>query len=166
MITEGGFLKMIKDLSKNPVAPLFLIIIFSVSSISLQSVQAQNQLSVSINVIEDGEYTKITGLVTNHDQEPIEGATVSIQAVDPTGKTVHFDLVYTNENGQFIDRFKTTEGFDGKDGIIYVSANKLGYENGSTQANFTAIPEFPTALTVSIISIVLALAVLKKRKLK
>jgi hypothetical protein len=132
-------------------------------SILIQNVQAQNQLSVSINVWNDSEYTQITGIVRDANQNPVPVATVSIQAVDPTGKVLHVSLVYTNQSGQFTDRFKTLERFDGQ-GTIYVSVTKAGYQNATASASFTPIPEFSEVYMISVVSMILVLALLKRSR--
>ena len=143
------------------VASLALTITLLFFSILIQNVQAQNQLSVSVNVSNDGEYTQLTGIVRDANQNPVPVAAVSIQAVDPTGKVLHVSLVYTDQSGQFTDRFKTLEWFDGQ-GTIYVSVTKAGYENTTASAAFTPIPEFSKVYVVAIVSTLLVLTLSKK----
>jgi len=143
-------------------ASILFIVILSLNAFNLQGVQAQNQLSATFSVSYQQGYTKIAGTVTDINQSPVEGAIVSIQAIDPAGETVHFDMVYTDQIGRFTDEFKTPEVFNGE-GTIYVSASKAGYEKGSTQANFTAIPEFSTTIMATFMSMLLALTLLKRK---
>jgi hypothetical protein len=140
---------------------LALVLVLSMSS--LYSVRAQNQLSVSIQVSNDNGYTVVTGMVRVAGQNPVEGAAVSVQAVDSSGKAVHFELVYTDQNGAFTDRFKTPEGVTGE-GNIFVSASKTGYGNGLAQTVFTAVPEFPTAFAAIMASISVTFLILRRRK--
>jgi hypothetical protein len=90
---------------------------------------------------------------------------VSIQAVDSSGKAVHFEMVYTDNNGAFTDKFKTPEGVSGE-GNIFVSAGKPGYDNGTAQSAFTTVSEFSTAVIAAIISISIAMLILRKRTSK
>ena len=143
------------------VAWLALTITLLFFSVLVQNIEAQNQLSVSVNVSNDGEYTQLTGIVRDANQNPVPVAAVSIQAVDPTGKVLHVSLVYTDQNGQFTDRFKTLEWFDGQ-GTIYVSVTKAGYQNTTASASFTPIPEFSKVYIVAIVSTLLVLVLSKK----
>ncbi len=142
---------------------IFIVALLASNMAALCSAQAQNQLSVALQVSYDNGYTLATGTVTDAGHNPVEGATVSIQAVDSTGKTVHFQLTYTDKNGIFSDKFKTPDGTTG-DGNIFVSASKTGYDNGNAQSVFTTVPEFSTALTAIVTSISLALLILRKRR--
>jgi hypothetical protein len=142
---------------------ILLALVLVSSTSSLYSVRAQNQLSVSIQVANESGYTVVTGTVTDASHIPVQGAAVSVQAVDSSGKAVHFELVYTDQNGAFTDRFKTPEGVTGE-GNIFVSASKPGYENGVAQTAFTAVPEFPTAFAAIITSISVAFLMLRRRK--
>jgi len=80
-------------------ASILFIVILSLNAFNLQGVQAQNQLSVTFSLSYQQGYTKIAGTVTDINQSPVEGAIVSIQAIDPAGETVHFDMVYTDQIG-------------------------------------------------------------------
>ena len=99
--------------------------------VGLPKAYAQDELQVTVSTVNDGEYTIITGVVTDSNHNPVEGAKVSIQVNDPSGKTIHMELTYSDENGEFMDKFKTPEDVNGEC-TIYVSASKSGYENGST----------------------------------
>jgi hypothetical protein len=140
---------------------MLLAVVLTLNAAGLCSVKAQNQLSVSVQISNDNGYTVVTGIVTDLANNPVEGAAVSIQAVDASDKAVHFELTYTDKNGAFIDRFKTPEG-DSGDGNIYVSASKPGYDNGNAQTAFTPVPEFPAALAI-ITSMSLAVLLLRRR---
>ena len=155
---------MKRSLSAKSVATVSILValVLTLNAVSLHSVKAQNQLSISVQISNDSGYTVVTGIVTDLGHNPVEGAAVSVQAVDSSGKAVHFELTYTDKNGAFIDRFKTPEGVSGE-GNIYVSASKPGYDNGNAQSAFTVVPEFSTTLTVAIISISLALLMLRRR---
>ena len=153
---EKGFL------AKSTVAASILILIMvSLNAVNIQIVQAQEQLAVTFNVSNDGEYTHVTGTVVDANQEPVEWAEVSIQVDDPSGETIHLELKYTDQNGEFTDSFKTPEEVNGEC-TIYVSARKTGYENGYAQAAFTAVPEFSVTFIVAIAAILLTLLMLKK----
>lgn len=130
--------------------------------VGLPKVYAQDELQVTVSTVNDGEYTIITGVVIDSNHNPVEGAKVSIQVNDPSGKTIHMELTYSDENGGFMDKFKTPEDVKGEC-TIYVSASKPGYENGSTTSSFTAIPEFSNALLVTAIPLIITLKMLKKR---
>ncbi|MGC8961406.1 MAG: carboxypeptidase-like regulatory domain-containing protein [Candidatus Bathyarchaeia archaeon] len=106
---------------------------------------AQSELQVSVSVTNEGGYTVITGIVTDSNHDPVEGARVSIQVNDPSGKTVHMELTYSDENGEFSDRFKMPEDINGEC-TIFVSASKSGYGVGGNTSSFTAIPEFSGAI--------------------
>ena len=152
--------------SAKPVATIsiFLALVIVLSASSLCGVIAQNQLSVSVQVSNDNEYTVVTGIVRDSNQNPVQAAAVSVQAVDSSGKVVHFELVYTDQNGAFSDRFKTPEGVTGE-GNIFVSASKSGYENGITQTAFTIVPEFSTAFAAIVASMAVAFLVVRRKRL-
>jgi len=156
---------MDSSLSPRSLATMSIIIVLILASniASLGSVMAQNQLSISIQISNDSEYTVVTGAVTDFDHNPVEGAAVSVQAVDASGKPVHFELVYSDMNGAFIDRFKTPEGVSG-DGNIYISASKPGYENGNAQSAFTVVPEFSTVFAAVIAAVSVTFLMLRRRK--
>ncbi len=156
---------MKKILSMKSVATvsILLALVLVLNAPGLCIVKAQNQLSVSVQISNDSGYTVVTGTVTDIDHNPVEGAAVSVQAVDSSGKAVHFELVYTGNNGAFVDRFKTPEGVSG-DGNIYISASKPGYENGNTQSAFTVVPEFSTTFAAIIAATSLAFLILRRRK--
>ncbi len=148
-----------------PVATvsILLALVLALSAPSLYSVRAQNQLSVSIQVSNDSGYTLVTGIVKDAGQNPVQGAAVSVQAVDSSGKAVHFELFYTDQNGAFTDKFKAPEGVTGE-GNIFVSASKPGYDNGLAQTAFTVVPEFPTAFVAIIASIFATFLILRRRR--
>jgi hypothetical protein len=156
-------MKKISSMKSFATVSIILALVMVLSAARLCSVRAQNQLSVSIQVSNDSGYTIVTGTVKDASQNPVEGAAVSVQAVDSSGKTVHMELVYTDQNGAFTDKFKAPEGITGE-GNIFVSASKPGYENGLAQTAFTAVPEFPTALGAIIASIFAAFLILRRRK--
>jgi hypothetical protein len=139
-----------------------ILLVIALSMAGLCTVNAQNQLSVSFQVSNDNEYTIVTGTVRDPANNPVEGSAVSIQAVDSAGKAVHFELVYTDSNGAFTDKFKTPEGVTGE-GNIFVSAGKPGYDNGTAQSAFTAVPEFSATIAAALVSISIAMLILRKR---
>jgi hypothetical protein len=142
-----------------------IVLVIALSMVGLCNVNAQNQLSVSFHVSNESEYTIVAGTVTDPANNPVEGAAVSIQAVDSSGKAVHFELVYSDSNGAFTDKFKTPEGVSGE-GNVFVSAGKPGYDNGTAQSAFTAVPEFPTAVAAAVVSISIAMLILRRRSSK
>ncbi|MEM2122991.1 MAG: carboxypeptidase-like regulatory domain-containing protein [Candidatus Bathyarchaeia archaeon] len=125
------------------------------------SVNAQSELQVTVSATNDGEYTTIMGVVTDSNYNPVEGARVSIQVNDPSGKTIHMELTYSDGNGEFSDRFKMPEDVSGEC-IIYVTASKSGYEVGGNTASFTAIPEFSEILLALAAPLMFMLKTLKK----
>jgi hypothetical protein len=152
-----------KSSSAKTVARISIFLALLMLSVSnLCGVRAQNQLSVSVQVSNDNEYTVVTGIVRDSNLNPVQAAAVSVQAVDSSGKVVHFELIYTDQNGAFSDRFKTPEGVTGE-GNIFVSASKSGYENGATQTAFTIVPEFSTAFLAIVASMAALFLVLRRR---
>lgn len=153
---------MIWSSQRKTATTIIFLFLFSLFALSIQSVQAQDNLTISVLASENDGYTQITGTVTGPDQTPIEGAKVSIQVNNPSGKAAHLEFTYTDQNGQFEDVFKTPDGVNGEY-TIYISASKAGYENGSAVTTFTAVPEFTTISLVAILSVMIALGILKKR---
>jgi hypothetical protein len=97
----------------------------------------------------------VYGVVTNPSQQPVEGAQVSIQVDDASGKTIHLALVYTDKDGYYSDQFKMPENVNG--GFrVYVSAVKTGFERAIAQSEFTSIPEFSTLTFVFVVGTTLA----------
>lgn len=60
-----------------------------------------------------GERMVVYGVVTELSQQPVEGARVSIQVGDASGKTIHLALVYTDRDGYYSDQFKMPENVNG-----------------------------------------------------
>jgi hypothetical protein len=125
-------------------------------------VNAQSELQVTVSAVNDGEYTTITGVVSDPNHNPVEGAKVSIQVNDPSGKTIHMELTYSDENGMFSDKFKMPEDVNGEC-IIYVAASKPGYGVGVNTSSFTAIPEFSEVLLALAAPLIFALKTLRKK---
>ena len=132
---------------------------------AIQEVQAQDQLSVTFSVINEDDYNIVTGTVTNSNQEPVEGATTSIQVNDASGNAVHFKMIHTDQSGAFTDKFKVPEGVEGEC-TVYITASKSGYDAGIVQANFTAVPEFSTLLPLAVTASLFLASALHKRKSK
>ncbi|MEM3608260.1 MAG: carboxypeptidase-like regulatory domain-containing protein [Candidatus Bathyarchaeia archaeon] len=124
---------------------------------------AQDELQVTVSVTSDGEYTTITGVVTDSNHDPVEGARVSIQVNDPSGKTIHMELTYSDENGEYSDKFRMPENVNGEC-TIYVTASKPGYGVGGNTSSFTAVPEFSEMLLALAAPLVFMLKTLKKRQ--
>lgn len=127
---------------------------------SVSQVWAQGQLSVIVDVSDDGERMMVYGLVTDLYQQPVKGAQVSIQVDDAAGKTIHLALVYTDENGRFSDEFRTPEDVN-REFKVYVSAVKVGFERAFAEREYTAIPEF-SAVTLVAALVILASLMLRK----
>ena len=115
--------------------------------------------------MQNEQFTEIAGTVTDSNQNPISLVKVSIQVDDPSGKTLHVGFTNTDQSGNFIDRFSTPEGLNGEC-TIYISASKSGYENGTAQGTFIAIPEFSTVFIAIIVPILLALLMLRRKASK
>jgi hypothetical protein len=138
---------MIKTLKTKLMTALLMIsmITFSLTIINIHNVQAEEPLSIDVQITETGEYTQIEGIVTDSQQTPIEGAAVSIQVEGPSGKTIHVDLSYTDGDGKFWDRFRNPEDING-DCTVSVLTSKTGYGAAMNQVSYTAIPEFSLLL--------------------
>lgn len=158
---------MINNSKTRLIATIFIafVIFLSLNATNLRSVHAQNQLSIALNVSNNEQITEITGTVTDLNQNPISLAKVSIQVDDPSGKTLHVGFTNTDQSGNFIDRFSTPEELNGEC-TIYISASKSGYENGTAQGTFIAIPEFSTIFIAIIVPILLALLMLRRKASK
>ncbi|MEM3676958.1 MAG: hypothetical protein QW176_02285, partial [Candidatus Bathyarchaeia archaeon] len=90
-------MKVMKRAKLYKTSPLIVILwIASMLLIPLAmntlNANAQDELQVTVSVTSDGEYTTITGVVTDSNHDPVEGARVSIQVNDPSGKTIHMEL--------------------------------------------------------------------------
>jgi hypothetical protein len=156
---------MIKTLKANLTTALLMIslITLSLTIINIHSVQAEEPLSIDVQITETGEYTQIEGIVTDSQQTPVEGAAVSIQVEDPSGNTIHVDLSYTDGEGKFWDRFRNPEGINGECAVS-VLTSKTGYGAAMNQVTYTAIPEFsPLLIPLLLVALLFIVNAMQKR---
>jgi len=129
--------------------------------LSVSHAWAQAQLTVTVNVSNNGEQMTVYGFVTNPSKQPVEGAQVSIQVDDVSGKTIHLALIYTDKDGYYLDQFKMPENVNGEF-RVYVSAVKTGFERAIAQGEFTSIPEFSTLTFMFVVVTTLVSLMLRK----
>ncbi|MEM0096416.1 MAG: MG2 domain-containing protein [Candidatus Bathyarchaeia archaeon] len=84
-----------------------------------------------------GEDIAIFGYTSDSLNNPVENARVGIEVRDPNNSTIFLDIVYSNPEGYYTDRFKLRE--DALPGTyrVHVSASAAGYASAYNQTIFT-----------------------------
>ena len=83
-----------------------------------------------------GENVTILGTVKNSNNDPIGGATVSIEVKDPNNNTIFLDIVFSLSNGTYRDGFRLHEDSISGEYHIYVTASATGYPPAMNQTTF------------------------------
>jgi predicted nucleic acid-binding protein len=90
-----------------------------------------------------GENVTILGTVKNSNNDPIEGATVSIEAKDPNNNTIFLDIVFSLPNGTYRDGFRLDEDSILGEYHVYATASAAGYPPAMNQTTFAVeLPGF------------------------
>lgn len=77
----------------------------------------------------------ITGVVRDPSSNPVPGAEVSIQVVDPQGSIARIDLKNTDASGAYSTSFQLPNSNTGTY-TVFVTANKAGFRDGRAQTTF------------------------------
>jgi hypothetical protein len=85
-----------------------------------------------------GGTVNISGKVLDSQNNPVAGATVSIQVGDPP---MHIDLVYSDNSGAYLDSFILPTSAAPGLYTVYASVGKAGYSSSQGQTQFTIMPE-------------------------
>jgi len=121
-------------------------------SILLAVPLAFSQGSLTVTVSTDrpqylqGGTVNISGKVLHSQNNPVVGATVSIQVGDPP---LHIDLVYSDNSGAYLDSFILSTSAAPGSYTVYASAGKAGYSSSQAQTQFTILPQSTVTSTPS-----------------
>ncbi len=85
-----------------------------------------------------GGTVNISGKVLDSQNNPVAGATVSIQVGDPP---MHIDLVYSDNSGAYLDSFILPTSAAPGAYTVYASVGKAGYSSSQGQTQFTILPQ-------------------------
>jgi hypothetical protein len=85
-----------------------------------------------------GGTVNISGKVLDSQNNPVAGATVSIQVGDPP---MHIDLVYSDNSGAYLDSFILPTSAAPGPYTVYASVGKAGYSSSQGQTQFTILPK-------------------------
>ena len=119
--------------------PLLLVI-----SVLLVAPLVFSQGSLSITVSTDkaqyvqGETVGISGKVLDSQSNPVTGASVSVQVGEGP---MHFNLVYSDSSGSYLDSFILPISAAPGQYNVYASASKPGYTPVLQQTQFTVLPQ-------------------------
>jgi hypothetical protein len=120
--------------------PLLLII-----SVLLVAPLVFSQGSLSITVSTDkaqyvqGETVRISGKVLDSQSNPVAGASVSVQVGE--APMMHFNLVYSDSSGSYLDSFILPISATPGQYNVYASASKPGYTSVLQHTQFTVLPQ-------------------------
>ena len=128
------------------ITAIVLISVFYLSIILVGSVTAETKemlvtTSISLERREADEILSISisGRVMGTLNQSISGADVSIQVEDPFGSTVHIALVYSRIDGSYLDQFLLKGDISPGNYSIYLTANKIGYEDTYVEIPFLIV---------------------------
>ena len=93
-----------------------------------------------------GGTVNISGKVLDSQNNPVAGATVSIQVGDPP---MHIDLVYSDNSGAYLDSFILPTSAAPGPYTVYASVGKAGYSSSQGQTQFTILPQTTVTPTSS-----------------
>jgi len=93
-----------------------------------------------------GGTVNISGKVLDSQNNPVAGATVSIQVGDPP---MHIDLVYSDNSGAYLDSFILPTSAAPGPFTVYASVGKAGYSSSQGQTQFTILPQTTVTPTSS-----------------
>jgi len=100
-------------------------------------VHAQTQLTLSASTdrtqYNPGDTVIVSGKVLDSQNNPVAGASVSIQVDDPP---IHISLIVSNQSGAYQDQFVLDPSSPSGAHTIYISADKAGYDTAQQQLQF------------------------------
>lgn len=113
---------------------LFLLLVALIITSHLDSSLAAPQLVLEVSVIpkrgekEGTTNVMITGRVTDKFNNPVPGATVSLQLVDASKASLHTSLVQSKADGGYSENVTITKPMSGNY-TLYLTASKTGYDD-------------------------------------
>ena len=111
---------------------------------------SQGSLTVTVSTDRpqylQGGTVNISGKVLDSQNNPVAGATVSIQVGDPP---MHIDLVYSDNSGAYLDSFILPTSAAPGPYTVYASVGKAGYSSSQGQTQFTILPQTTVTSTSS-----------------
>lgn len=120
---------------------IILIALTFVLSLSAKVGATQPKLILTVQtdkqLYQPGETVKIFGTVKDSNNNPIEGATVSIEVKDPRNNTIFLDIVFTSSNGTYQDTFRLHTNTTIGDYQVFATATATGYQTAQSQTTFS-----------------------------
>src|SRR5208337_5219376 len=111
---------------------------------------SQGSLTVTVSTDRpqylQGGTVNISGKVLDSQNNPVAGATVSIQVGDPP---MHIDLVYSDNSGAYLDSFILPTSAAPGPYTVYAAVGKAGYSSSQGQTQFTILPRTNVTSTPS-----------------
>jgi hypothetical protein len=111
---------------------------------------SQGSLTVTVSTDQphylQGGTVNISGKVLDSQNNPVAGATVSIQVGDPP---MHIDLVYSDNSGAYLDAFILPTSAAPGSYTVYASVGRAGYSSSQGQTQFTILPRTNVTSTSS-----------------
>ena len=129
-----------------------LLPLILVASLLLAVPLVFSQGSLTVTVSTDrpqylqGGTVNISGKVLDSQNNPVAGATISIQVGDPP---MHIDLVYSDNSGAYLDSFILPTSAAPGTYTVYASVGKSGYSSSQGQTQFTILPQITVTSTSS-----------------
>jgi len=133
--------------SLQKLLPLLLLVSLL---LAVPLVFSQGSLTVTVSTDRpqylQGGTVNISGKVLDSQNNPVAGATVSIQVGDPP---MHIDLVYSDNSGAYLDSFILPTSAAPGPYTVYASVGKAGYSSSQGQTQFTILPQTTVTPTSS-----------------
>jgi hypothetical protein len=127
------------------ISPRQVLILVLCTLVLLPSVASQPALSITVSTTKlqysQGDSVSILGVVRDNQNNPISGASVSIQVNDPSNNTIHIQLVFSDPSGAYVDSLSLPADSAQGQYTVYASANKAGYSNGLSRAQFSVLTQ-------------------------
>ncbi len=94
------------------------------------------------------------GKVTRANEIPVAVAAVSVEVNDPYASSVHIALLHSGNDGSYSDTFELESSHSAGNYTIYVTASKVGYEDGQARLTFKiGIAPFKISILPSLLNI-------------
>jgi len=91
----------------------------------------------------------ISGRVLDSHNNPVQGATVSLQVNNPQNQPLLVQLEYPDQTGYYADSLILPPSSSAGTYTVFVSASKPGYNNAQAQTTFTVLAQTTTSVTLS-----------------
>jgi len=137
----------VNSLSSLPKLLPMLLLVSLLLAVPLVFSQGSLTITVSTDKPQylQGGTVNISGKVLDSQNNPVAGATVSIQVGDPP---MHIDLVYSDNSGAYLDSFVLPSAAPGSY-TVYASVGKAGYSSSQGKTQFTILPQTTVTSTSS-----------------